>query len=49
MGQALPHRMEGESEIEIPLLCDAEHFGETFTPELRAEIDAQAESSAKAE
>jgi hypothetical protein len=32
-----PNPMEGESEIEIRPVFEAEDFGEQFTPELRAQ------------
>ena len=35
MGQALPQSHEGESEIEIRQVFEAEDFGAEFTPELR--------------
>ena len=35
MGQALPQPAEGEAEIEIRQVFEAEDFGAEFTPELR--------------
>jgi hypothetical protein len=34
--------MEGDSEIEIRPVFEADDFGAEFTPELRAEIEAKA-------
>jgi hypothetical protein len=45
-----PNPMEGESEIEIRQVFEAEDFGEEFTPELREQeerIRAQIESEAR--
>jgi len=45
-----PNPMEGESEIEIRPLFEAEDFGAEFTPELRAQEDrlrAEVEAAAK--
>lgn len=45
-----PNPMQGESEIEIRQVFDAEDFGEAFTPELRAQeerLRTQIEGQAK--
>ena len=42
-----PNPMEGESEIEIRLVFEAEDFGAEFTPELRAQEDRVREQAAK--
>jgi hypothetical protein len=42
-----PNPMEGESEIEIRPVFEAEDFGAEFTPELRAQEDRVREQAAK--
>src|SRR5215216_7191779 len=42
-----PNPMEGESEIEIRPIFEAEDFGAEFTPELRAQEDRVREEAAK--
>ena len=51
MGQALPQSDDGESEIEIRQVFEAEDFGAEFTPELREQEErlmADAEKNRKA-
>lgn len=48
MGQALPNPTEGEPEIEIRQVFEAEDFGPALTPELReAEERLRARAAAK--
>ena len=42
-----PNPMEGESEIEIRQVFEADDFGEAFTPELRAQEDRLRQSLSK--
>src|SRR5688572_23900672 len=42
-----PNRMEGESEIEIRQVFDADDFGEALTPELRAQEERMRAAGAK--
>ena len=42
-----PNPMEGESEIEIRQVFEAEDFGEQLTPELRAQEERQREQAAQ--
>ena len=43
-----PNPMEGESELEIRQVFEADDFGDEFTPELRAQEDRLREQLAKA-